>query len=259
MSLVSCWLCGLLDNNGLLTALSPEVCEFISEAQVDENLLSASLERNADSIQGPHFIHERVLAGTSPESSNSPDRRNRDRPPPLVSPSLSPSSSPSTSPTASPSPTRPSSPLPSPQASKTKKVLLIGASVGGSALLFLIILGVYFYRRDKGTMVKPWATGLRGQLQKAYVADMTPIHIAGVLKLKRSELEIACEDFSNVVRTSSMGTIYKGTLSSGVEIAVASVAAKSANDWSKDLQAQFRKKVFGLFFQQNFKIENVVE
>ncbi|PKI58848.1 hypothetical protein CRG98_020747 [Punica granatum] len=92
-------------------------------------------------------------------------------------------------------------------------------------------------------MVKPWATGLRGQLQKAYVADMTPIHIAGVLKLKRSELEIACEDFSNVVRTSSMGTIYKGTLSSGVEIAVASVAAKSANDWSKDLQAQFRKKI----------------
>ncbi|PKI39535.1 hypothetical protein CRG98_040005 [Punica granatum] len=72
----------LLDNNVLLTALSPEVYEFkiISEAQVDESLLSASLERNADSIQGQHFIHERMLAGTSPESSNSPDTRNRVRP-----------------------------------------------------------------------------------------------------------------------------------------------------------------------------------
>lgn len=72
---------------------------------------------------------------------------------------------------------------------------------------------------------------------------MIPTRIAGVPKLKRLELEIACEDFSNVVGTSSIGTIYKGTLSSGVEIAVASVAVKSANHWSLNLEAQFRKKV----------------
>lgn len=77
---------------------------------------------------------------------------------------------------------------------------------------------------------------------------MTPTRIAGVPKLKRSELEIACEDFSNVVGASSIGMIYKGTLSSGVEIAVASVAVKSANEWSMNLEAQFREKVFfGLF------------
>lgn len=72
--------------------------------------------------------------------------------------------------------------------------------------------------------------------------DITPAHVAGVPKLKRSELELACEDFSNVVGTSSIGTIYKGTLSSGVEIAVVSVAVKSADDWSKNLEANFRKK-----------------
>ena len=66
---------------------------------------------------------------------------------------------------------------------------------------------------------------------------------SGVPKLKRSELEAACEDFSNVIGTSSIGTVYKGTLSSGVEIAVASVAATSSKDWSKTLEAQFRNKV----------------
>jgi len=64
-----------------------------------------------------------------------------------------------------------------------------------------------------------------------------------VPKLKRSELEAACEDFSNVIGTSSIGTVYKGTLSNGVEIAVASVAVKSSKHWSKTLEAQFRKKV----------------
>jgi len=46
-----------------------------------------------------------------------------------------------------------------------------------------------------------------------------------------------------VVGSSSIGTIYKGTLSSGVEIAVASVGGKSAKDWSKNLEAQFRNMV----------------
>lgn len=62
-------------------------------------------------------------------------------------------------------------------------------------------------------------------------------------KLKRAELETACEDFSNVVGSSSIGTIYKGTLSSGTEIAVASVPVKSAKGWSKDLESQFRATV----------------
>lgn len=74
----------------------------------------------------------------------------------------------------------------------------------------------------------------------------------GVPKLKRSELEVACEDFSNVIGTSTIGTVYKGTLSSGVEIAVASLTVTSAKDWSKNLEAQFRKKVFYELIPVNF-------
>ena len=69
---------------------------------------------------------------------------------------------------------------------------------------------------------------------------------SGVPKLKRSELEAACEDFSNVIGTSPIGTLYKGTLSSGVEIAVAFVPVTSSRNWSKTLEAQFRSKVHQL-------------
>jgi len=64
-----------------------------------------------------------------------------------------------------------------------------------------------------------------------------------VPKLNRSDLEAACEDFSNVIGNSPIGTLYKGTLSSGVEIAVASVSVALSKSWTKTLEAQFRKKV----------------
>jgi len=67
---------------------------------------------------------------------------------------------------------------------------------------------------------------------------------SGVPKLKRSEIEAACEDFSNVIGSCPIGTLFKGTLSSGVEIAVASVATASAKEWTNNIEMQFRKKVF---------------
>lgn len=65
----------------------------------------------------------------------------------------------------------------------------------------------------------------------------------GVPSLKRAELEVACEDFSNIIGSLPYGAVYKGTLSSGVEIAVASPAVTSSKNWSKAMEAQFRKKV----------------
>ena len=66
----------------------------------------------------------------------------------------------------------------------------------------------------------------------------------GVPKLNRPELETACEDFSNIISTEDgIATVYKGTLSSGVEIAVISTAVLALNDWSKHSERIFRKKV----------------
>lgn len=169
-------------------------------------------------------------------------------PSPSLSPSLSPSPKPAItaephmahSPRSSPSP----SSLPSPAENSSRvedarrsnhRVLILSAAIGGSVLLMILITGTIVFRSNKMAVVKPWATGLSGQLQRAFVT--------GVPKLKRSELESACEDFSNVIGSSSVCTLYKGTLSSGVEIAVISRTVASTKDWSKDMEAHFRKKI----------------
>ncbi|CAN1354559.1 Protein MALE DISCOVERER 1 [Linum perenne] len=113
---------------------------------------------------------------------------------------------------------------------------LIAGIVGGSLFMLLSVIGLTFIRSNKVVTVRPWATGLSGQLQRAFVT--------GVPKLKRWELEAACEDFSNIIGSFVDGTVYKGTLSSGVEIAVTSVVGVSSKrDWSKVMEARFRKKI----------------
>lgn len=73
----------------------------------------------------------------------------------------------------------------------------------------------------------------------------------GVPQLKRAELETACEDFSNIIHSFEECTIYKGTLSSGVEIAVDTTIVTSSQDWSKNMEMAYRKKVF--FFSMERK------
>ncbi|CAN6345879.1 unnamed protein product [Urochloa humidicola] len=93
-------------------------------------------------------------------------------------------------------------------------------------------------RKRAVATIGPWKTGLSGQLQKAFVT--------GVPKLQLSELERACEDFSNIVASYPHYTVYKGTLSSGVEIAVVSTMITSSNEWSEHSESCFRKKIDSL-------------
>ncbi|XP_021816267.1 probable inactive receptor-like protein kinase At3g56050 [Prunus avium] len=182
------------------------------------------------------------------------------------SPSASPSSSfltPSPSPLVAPTPASPvpinppttispapqsnQEPMPSPASSPSqgvktsssksrhRVVMICAGVVGGSLFILMSVIGIFLVRSSKVVTVKPWVTGLSGQLQKAFVS--------GVPKLNRSELEAACEDFSNIIGSFSDGNVYKGTLSSGVEIAVTCVTMTSAVGWSKNLEAQFRKKI----------------
>ncbi|XP_058183544.1 probable inactive receptor-like protein kinase At3g56050 [Rhododendron vialii] len=192
---------------------------------------------------------------SSPSPSPSPKSRASSSSPSPSPRSDAPYSSPSPSPTPSTAPTpdasshsfdSPTTPMPSSTAENTSessnsnshRALIICAATVGPMLLFSLVIGIFFCRGNKIVAVRPWATGLSGQLQKAFVT--------GVPKLKRAELEAACEDFSNVIGSSPIGTVYKGTLSSGVEIAVTSIAVTSAKEWSTNLEAQFRDKINSL-------------
>ncbi|XP_074339905.1 inactive receptor-like serine/threonine-protein kinase At2g40270 isoform X2 [Apium graveolens] len=265
----------LLDNNEFSVSMPPEIDEIKLLSKVRRNGKRMSCKRPSLSCCGKmaswrtagggHIIQRKLLT-TMPNLfnwfSSSPS-----------SDSLSPSSSPSPSPSISPSALSSPSPSPSPATSavtstgltspsvflsptsRTESVnssakrrstsgnslmsnrhrfLILVLALGCPALLILLAIVLYFCQ-SKLSAVKPWATGLSGQLQKAFVT--------GVPKLKRSELNVACEDFSNVIGSSSMGTMYKGTLSSGVEIAVTSLILTSAKNWPKNLESQFRKKI----------------
>ncbi|KAH1045359.1 hypothetical protein J1N35_036143 [Gossypium stocksii] len=122
-----------------------------------------------------------------------------------------------------------------PRSSSHSQPAILAGAIGGTVCLLILIAITYLFKTYKVSTVKPWRTGLSGQLQKAFVTR--------VPKLKRSELEAACEDFSNVIGSSTISTVYKGTLSNEVEIAVVSFPVKSAKDWSKNLETQFRNKI----------------
>ncbi|PON77024.1 Tyrosine-protein kinase [Parasponia andersonii] len=176
-----------------------------------------------------------------------------------------------------PSPSR--SPLPSPAASNTlnpkgqpskdatefpvkptKQPLSDGSSeniwkyiiiVGGVAVLLIVAAAMLLMCRSKAvTTIRPWKTGLSGQLQKAFVT--------GVPKLNRPELETACEDFSNIISTVDGCIVYKGTLSSGVEIAVASTTISSFKDWKKVAEMAYRKKIDALSRMNHKNFVNLI-
>lgn len=106
---------------------------------------------------------------------------------------------------------------------------------GVAVLIIVLVLMICIWRKRAAKVIKPWKTGISGQLQKAF--------ITGVPKLNRAELETACEDFSNIINSFDACTIYKGTLSSGVEIAVVSTIVSSVQDWSKSMETSYRKKI----------------
>ncbi|KAL2343288.1 hypothetical protein Fmac_004573 [Flemingia macrophylla] len=113
------------------------------------------------------------------------------------------------------------------------KYIIIIAGVIVLVIVIMILLCIL--RKRAAKVIKPWKTGISGQLQKAF--------ITGVPKLNRAELETACEDFSNIINSFDECVIYKGTLSSGVEIAVDSTIGSSAQVWSKNMETAYRKKI----------------
>ncbi|KAK7318810.1 hypothetical protein RJT34_03517 [Clitoria ternatea] len=110
-------------------------------------------------------------------------------------------------------------------------IIILGVAV----LIIVIMIMLCIWRKRAAKVIKPWKTGISGQLQKAF--------ITGVPKLNRAELETACEDFSNIINSFQECTVYKGTLSSGVEIAVDSTIVTSTQDWSKSMETAYRKKI----------------
>ncbi|KAJ6804811.1 inactive receptor-like serine/threonine-protein kinase [Iris pallida] len=254
----------VLRSNRFMGNIPPDLLELItlSELQVDEELSSLnkiSGTRNVENATIRRLLQDGVKQrhNHSPSPSPSPSSSSLSPMPfpPSDSPTILPSSTGSIA-SKSPSPSHNNNNLtPTPMSSisredslekefptessrgKHKHHLIVYLSIAAGAFCIIVLSSVYIFcwRSNEIVTVMPWKTGLSGQLQKAFVT--------GVPSLKRSELQAACEDFSNVVGTLSDCMLYKGTLSSGTEIAVTSTMVTSSKNWSDQSELQFRNKI----------------
>ena len=61
-------------------------------------------------------------------------------------------------------------------------------------------------------------------------------------KLSRQELEVACEDFSNIIGSSPQTVVYKGTMKDGPEVSVISLCAFEGH-WTSHHELFYQNKV----------------
>lgn len=130
-------------------------------------------------------------------------------------------------------------------------VLGIGTAVLLAICVVMLVFVTWRYklRRSEVFPANSWITGLSGQL-------LRPFEMSAPL-LSREELEVACEDFSNIIGYSPDGVVYKGTLSNGTEVAVTSIRMRAA-DWSPASELSFRRKVEALARMKHKHLVNLL-
>ncbi|KAI3468757.1 hypothetical protein Pfo_025420 [Paulownia fortunei] len=119
--------------------------------------------------------------------------------------------------------------------------IVTGIMVG---LLFVVALftAVQKWKR-KPSIIIPWK-------KSASAKDYMTIYIDSeamkdVVRCSRQELEVACEDFSNIIGSSPDSVVYKGTMKGGPEIAVISLCIREEH-WTGYLELYFQKEVADL-------------
>ncbi|KAF1873675.1 hypothetical protein Lal_00027713 [Lupinus albus] len=119
--------------------------------------------------------------------------------------------------------------------------IVSGAMVGS---LFLVAVLTACQKCNKqASIIIPWK---KSPSQKGHTAVyIDPEMLKDVRSYSRQELEVACEDFSNIIGSSPDSVVYKGNMKGGPEIAVISVSIKEAL-WTGYLELYFQREVADL-------------
>ncbi|CAL5433062.1 unnamed protein product [Camellia sinensis] len=116
-----------------------------------------------------------------------------------------------------------------------------GTMVGS---IFLVALLAALQRcKSNSSITIPWKKSAsdNGHMTTYIESEM----LKDVLRFSRQELEVACEDFSNIIGASPDSIVYKGTIQGGPEIAVISLCIKEEN-WAGYLELYFQREVADL-------------
>ncbi|XP_027914095.1 probable LRR receptor-like serine/threonine-protein kinase At1g63430 isoform X2 [Vigna unguiculata] len=119
--------------------------------------------------------------------------------------------------------------------------IVTGTMVGS---LFLVAVLAAFQRcNKKSSIIIPWK---KSGSQKDHTAVyIDPEMLKDVRRYSRQELEVACEDFSNIIGSSPDSVVYKGTMKGGPEIAVISLCIREEH-WTGYLELYFQREVADL-------------
>ncbi|XP_071685921.1 probable LRR receptor-like serine/threonine-protein kinase At1g63430 [Rutidosis leptorrhynchoides] len=133
------------------------------------------------------------------------------------------------------------------QASRSKPAWLLALEIVTGVMvgsLFVVAILTTVHRcKNKSSNIIPWKKSGSDKDHMSYYSD--PNLLKDVTRFNRHELEVACEDFSNIIGSSSDSLVYKGNLNGGPEIAVISLCVKEEH-WSGYLELYFQKEVADL-------------
>ncbi|PWA71478.1 leucine-rich repeat protein [Artemisia annua] len=119
--------------------------------------------------------------------------------------------------------------------------VVMGVVVG--SLLLIAIFTVILRCKSKPSILNRWN---KSSSYKDYMSVYLDSNmLKGVTKYSRQELEVACEDFSNIIGSSSDSLVYKGNMKGGPEIAVISLCVKEEH-WTGYLELYYQKEVADL-------------
>ncbi|KAI3453697.1 hypothetical protein Pfo_010360 [Paulownia fortunei] len=119
--------------------------------------------------------------------------------------------------------------------------IVTGVMVG---VLFVIALFTAAQKwKRKPSIIIPWKKSSSAKDNMTIYIDSEVLK--DVMRYSRQELEVACEDFSNIIGSSPDSLVYKGTMKGGPEIAVISLCIKEEH-WTGYLELYFQKEVADL-------------
>ncbi|KAE8055306.1 hypothetical protein FH972_012155 [Carpinus fangiana] len=116
-----------------------------------------------------------------------------------------------------------------------------GTMVGS---IFLVVILTALQRcNSKSSIIIPWKKSSSGKDHVTVSIDSEMLK--DVARYSRQDLELACEDFSNIIGSSPDSVVYKGTMKGGPEIAVISLCIKEEH-WTGYLELYFQREVVDL-------------
>lgn len=118
--------------------------------------------------------------------------------------------------------------------------IVTGSSVG---LLFLVVtFSALRFCNIRRTLIVPWKKSA-SEKEEHFTVYVDSEMLKDVSRFTRQELEVACEDFSNIIDSCASSQVYKGTIEEGgTEIAVISLCFKE-EDWTAYLELYFQREV----------------